>query len=227
MTNELNIAILTSGGDAPGMNAIVAGACEEVERLGGRVLGICGGFAGLASRRAEPVTAQRAREHMHEPGTWLGTSRWPQLREPEGRAACREAIEGLGLTGLVVIGGDGSTEGARAMAGPLRVEHDVEVARWVQEALRDDFSVGAVVPPIFDAYARILHPATLDVTTDETDAWGNQRFASREITWAEAAVLIGDRARVGPRCLVLKDIEPDTDLAPTDWRALPGRGVAS
>ena len=41
------------------------------------------------------------------------------------------------------------------------------------------------------------------------------------------AVLIGDRARVGPRCLVLKDIEADTDLAPTDWRALPGRGVAS
>ncbi|MET4098913.1 hypothetical protein ABIB37_001150 [Agrococcus sp. UYP10] len=80
------------------------------------------------------------------------------------------------------------------MAGPLRVEHDVEVARWVQEALRDDFSVSAVVPPILQAYARILHPATLDVTTDETDAWGNQRFESREITWAEAAELIGDRA---------------------------------
>lgn len=80
------------------------------------------------------------------------------------------------------------------MAGPLRVERDVEVARWVQEALHDDFSVSAVVPPVFEAYARILHPASLDVATDETDAWGNPQFASREITWAEAAELIGDRA---------------------------------
>ena len=127
------IGILTSGGDAPGMNAIVAGACEEAERLGARVLGIRGGFAGLASRRAEPVTALQAREHMHEPGTWLGTSRWPQLRGPEGRAACREAIDGLGLTGLVVIGGDGSAQGARAMAGivpvavvPATIDRDLE-----------------------------------------------------------------------------------------------------
>jgi 6-phosphofructokinase/myo-inositol catabolism protein IolC len=115
------IGILTSGGDAPGMNAIVAGACEEAERLGGHVLGIRGGFAGLASRRAEPVATLQAREHMHEPGTWLGTSRWPQLRGPEGRAACREAIDELGLTGLVVIGGDGSANGARAMAGIVPV----------------------------------------------------------------------------------------------------------
>ncbi|ROR65425.1 hypothetical protein [Agrococcus jenensis] len=80
------------------------------------------------------------------------------------------------------------------MAGPLRVEHEVEVARWVQEALREDFSVSAVVPPVFEACARILHPASLDVPTDEMDAWGNLQFASREITWAEAAELIGDRA---------------------------------
>ena len=80
------------------------------------------------------------------------------------------------------------------MAGPLRVEHDVEVARWVQQGLSNLGSVAANIPPIFDAYARILHPATLDVTTDETDAWGNQRFESRETTWAEAAELIGDRA---------------------------------
>lgn len=41
------------------------------------------------------------------------------------------------------------------------------------------------------------------------------------------AVLIGDRSRVGPRCLVLKDLDADTDLAPTDWRALPGRSAVS
>lgn len=86
------------------------------------------------------------------------------------------------------------------MAGPLRVERDVEVARWVQESLSDFGSVAANVPPVFDAYARILHPATLETPvlradgTVETDAWGNVTYATREITWAEAAELIGDGA---------------------------------
>ena len=115
------IGILTSGGDAPGMNAAVAGACEEVERLDGRALGVRGGFAGLAGERAAPLSALRARQHVDEPGTWLGTSRWPLLQQHEGRDACRRAIEALGLTGLVVIGGDGSTKGARILAGVLPV----------------------------------------------------------------------------------------------------------
>ena len=58
---------------------------------------------------------------MHEPGTWLGTSRWPRLREPDGRLACRDAIEALALVVLLVIGGDGSTKGARALADVLPV----------------------------------------------------------------------------------------------------------
>jgi 6-phosphofructokinase 1 len=127
------IGILTSGGDAPGMNAIVAGACDEVERLGGRALGIHGGFAGLAGRRASPITARQAHDHVQEAGTWLGTSRWPQLREPEGRAACRDAIESLAITGLLVIGGDGSAKGARALADtvpvavvPATIDRDLE-----------------------------------------------------------------------------------------------------
>lgn len=79
------------------------------------------------------------------------------------------------------------------MAGPLRVERDVEVARWVQDGLADSACVAANVPPIFDAYARILHPATRSVPTGETDAWGSPQLATHEITWAQAAELLGDR----------------------------------
>ncbi|SDS01867.1 hypothetical protein [Agrococcus carbonis] len=78
------------------------------------------------------------------------------------------------------------------MAGPLRVERDIDAARWLQRALADDASVALAVPPIFDAYARILHPATLSTPTGEADAWGQPVHASREISWAEAAALIGD-----------------------------------
>ena len=119
---KLLIGILTSGGDAPGMNAVVAGACDEAERLGGRALGVRAGFAGLASARAEPVTALQAHEHAGEPGTWLGTSRWPQLREPEGRAACRRGDRGARTRpASSSSAATAPTKGARALADVVPV----------------------------------------------------------------------------------------------------------
>lgn len=113
------------------------------------------------------------------------------------------------------------------MAGPLRVERDVEVARWVQEALHDlDGTVASTLPPIFDAYARILHPARYDVTTGETDAWGNPRFEEREITWAEAAALVGDRvAESQPHSAWLRRFGEDQLPMPDDrWINAPHLG---
>jgi 6-phosphofructokinase 1 len=120
-TNTLRIGVLTSGGDAPGMNAIIAGACDRAEHLGGHAHGIHGGFAGLAELRSEPIGAVEARAHLHESGTWLGTSRWPSLRSPEGRRVCADALEALALDGLVVIGGNGSAMGAAALADRIPV----------------------------------------------------------------------------------------------------------
>ncbi|HET9737156.1 MAG TPA: 6-phosphofructokinase [Solirubrobacteraceae bacterium] len=114
MTNA--IGILTSGGDAPGMNAVIASACERIEERGERAYGVLGGFAGLAGRRIEPITAAQAAEHRGEPGTWLGSSRWPEMREPPGRRACLEALQAAGIDALLVIGGDGSARGAAALA---------------------------------------------------------------------------------------------------------------
>jgi 6-phosphofructokinase 1 len=121
MTNA--IGILTSGGDAPGMNAVIASACERIENAGARAYGVLGGFAGLARRRIEPITAAQAEQHAHEPGTWLGSSRWPELREPAGRDACLGALEAAGLDALLVIGGDGSARGAAALAAESVQRH--------------------------------------------------------------------------------------------------------
>ena len=130
---DLRIGILTSGGDAPGMNAVIAAACERVERLGAEAFGVRGGFAGLAERHAGRIEVGEARSHAHEPGTWLETSRWPQLREAAGQRLCLDALEALGVDGLLVTGGDGSAAAARAMAAtlpvafvPATIDHDVE-----------------------------------------------------------------------------------------------------
>src|SRR5687767_7897521 len=109
------IGILTSGGDAPGMNAVVASACERIAERAGRAYGVFGGFAGLARRHIEPITVEQAAKHRKEPGTWLGSSRRPELREPAGRRACLDALDAAGVESLLVIGGDGSARGASAL----------------------------------------------------------------------------------------------------------------
>jgi 6-phosphofructokinase 1 len=119
------IAVLTSGGDAPGMNAAIAGVSGA---LGADALAVTGGFAGLQAGRLEPLGARRAHRHRTEAGTWLGSSRHPRLDV----AACVRAL--AGADGLVVIGGHGSREGARALAAagvpvafvPATIDNDVE-----------------------------------------------------------------------------------------------------
>src|SRR5215210_4702208 len=115
MTRAIDIGILTSGGDAPGMNAVIAGACERVEGLGGQAIAVQGGFAGLAEARAGPIGSGEARTHAHEAGTWIGSSRWAPMATPEGRRACGQALEALGAGALIVVGGHGSADGARAL----------------------------------------------------------------------------------------------------------------
>jgi 6-phosphofructokinase 1 len=98
------------------MNAVIAGASERVEALGGELIGVRDGFLGLAERRMSRAAAVQAQTHARQSGTWLRTSRWPGLREAAGRQACREAVAALALDGLMVIGGGGSAEGLRALA---------------------------------------------------------------------------------------------------------------
>lgn len=109
------IAVVTSGGDAPGMNAALralvrAAAAEQVE-----VLGIYGGFTGLLAGRFEPLDSRAVAGILQRGGTILGSTRFPQFRE---RATQEEAVIRLtdaGVEGLAVIGGNGSQQGTLAL----------------------------------------------------------------------------------------------------------------
>src|SRR4051812_34885963 len=132
MMKPFDIGILTSGGDAPGMNAAIAGACERLGRVGGRAVGVRDGFAGLAAARVQRIEPAGTRPSSREPGTWLGTSRGAPLATREGRQACQDAITALGLDALLVIGGHGSAQGARVLTDaipvafvPATIDHDI------------------------------------------------------------------------------------------------------
>ena len=108
-------AVLTSGGDAPGMNAVIAG----VQEADGNARAVEGGFRGLAEGRVVALDADRARSHAGTAGTWL---RLEPLRRaaasPSVSEACRRSARARRESeALVVAGGNGSLEAARRLSG--------------------------------------------------------------------------------------------------------------
>lgn len=107
------IGVLTSGGDAPGMNAAIRAVVRSAKYYGLRVMGIKNGYEGLLHGDVFEMDARFVSETMHRGGTILKTARSKEFKEIEGvRRAVTEA-KYFGIDGLVVIGGDGSFRGAR------------------------------------------------------------------------------------------------------------------
>ncbi len=118
------VAILTSGGDAPGMNTAVAAATKVALAAGHRVVGIRNGYQGLLDAEWVDLDAETVRDGWRRGGTLLGSARCDAFETPEGRARGAETLRALpDLRGLLVIGGDGSLTGAAHLAR----EHDVPV----------------------------------------------------------------------------------------------------
>ncbi len=110
------IAILTSGGDAPGMNAAIRAVVRQGIYLGMEIYGVERGFSGLINgsdlRRMEMSSVAGI---IHRGGTILHTARAPEFLQPDTQARAAERLRRDGIEGLVVIGGDGSFRGAQAL----------------------------------------------------------------------------------------------------------------
>ena len=110
------IGVLTSGGDAPGMNAAVRAVVRTGLGYGFRVMGIKEGYRGLLNNNMIEMDARCVSEYLGRGGTMLETARCPEFKNPEGIAKGAEVCRENGIDALVVIGGDGSFRGARALA---------------------------------------------------------------------------------------------------------------
>ncbi len=106
------IGVLTSGGDAPGMNAAVRAVVRTALSKGMEVYGIRRGYVGLINGDIFQMDARSVSDIIHRGGTMLYTARCPEFRTEEGLDRAKAKCEELGLEGLVVIGGDGSFRGA-------------------------------------------------------------------------------------------------------------------
>ncbi len=108
------IAVMTSGGDAPGMNAAVRAVVRKAIYHGIEVIGINRGYNGFIEGDMWPMNLGSVADIIHRGGTILHTARSEEFTTPEGRAKAYENVVRFGIEGLVVIGGDGSFKGASA-----------------------------------------------------------------------------------------------------------------
>ena len=110
------IGVLTSGGDAPGMNAAIRAVVRTAISLGMNVKGVIRGYNGLIDGDVIDLDARSVSDVINRGGTMLYTARSPRFKEEEGVLAAVETCKKLGIEGLVVIGGDGSFRGARDLS---------------------------------------------------------------------------------------------------------------
>ena len=108
-----SIAVLTSGGDAPGMNAAVRAVVRTGISYGMRVVGVLRGYNGLLNGEIMEMNLRSVSDIIHRGGTILYTARSPEFNTPAGVQKAADSCRKMGIDGVVVIGGDGSFRGAR------------------------------------------------------------------------------------------------------------------
>ncbi|MFD1671583.1 6-phosphofructokinase [Agrilactobacillus yilanensis] len=180
------IGILTSGGDAPGMNAAIRAVARKAMYEGLEVYGINYGFAGLVAGDIFKMDEASVADKIQRGGTFLYSARYPEFAQEEGQLKGIEQLEKFGIEALVVIGGDGSYHGAlrltehgyNAIGLPGTIDNDVPYT---------DFTIGfdTAVNTVLEAIDRIRDTATSHERTFVIEVMG--RGAGDIALWAGVA----------------------------------------
>ena len=116
MADIKTIGVLTSGGDAPGMNAAIRAVVRAGINDGFKVKGIHRGYMGLIEEEITDMDTMSVSDIIHRGGTILNTSRCKEMMTPEGQQLAADNCRKAGIDGIVVIGGDGSFRGAQRLS---------------------------------------------------------------------------------------------------------------
>lgn len=135
---QRTIGVLTSGGDAPGMNAAVRAAVRTAIRKGFKVIGVDRGYNGLINGELHEMDERSVSNIIHRGGTILYTARCPEFREMEGVLKAKKTCVDAGISGIVVVGGDGSFRGAADLSSvgipcvgiPGTIDNDISCTEY-------------------------------------------------------------------------------------------------
>ncbi|ACJ32883.1 6-phosphofructokinase [Anoxybacillus flavithermus] len=180
------IGVLTSGGDSPGMNAAIRAVVRKAIYHGLEVYGIYHGYAGLIAGQIKKLEIGDVGDIIHRGGTMLYTARCPEFKTLEGQLKGIEQLKKHGIEGLVVIGGDGSYQGAKKLTEhgypcvgvPGTIDNDIPGT---------DFTIGfdTALNTVIDAIDKIRDTATSHERTYVIEVMG--RHAGDIALWAGLA----------------------------------------
>ncbi len=211
------IAVLTSGGDAPGMNAAIRAVVRTGLHKGWEVFGVRHGYAGLIAGNFQSLGARDVGGIIQQGGTVLGSARSPEFKTEEGRLKAVRALHQQGVEGLVVIGGNGSQTGALAlsqMGFPV-----VGVASTIDNDLYgSEIAIGADTA---------LNIALEAIDRLKVTASSHQRAFLVEVMGRDCgylALMAGIAG--GAEAIVIPEVETDPEALTSELRAAYERGKA-
>ena len=161
-TSLKHIGVLTSGGDAPGMNAAIRSVVRCAIYHNIQVTGISEGYTGLLEGKLQQLNSRAVSNVINQGGTFLKSARCREFYQPEGRAKAAKQLKASGIDALVVIGGDGSFTGASTLAR----EHKISVVGIPGTIDNDiygtDLTIGfdTAINTVLDAVDKIRDTAT-------------------------------------------------------------------
>lgn len=198
------IGVLTSGGDAPGMNAAVRAVTRAAIFNKLEVFGVFQGYKGLINNNIRPLKTQDVSNIIQRGGTILKSARSQEFRTVEGRQKAMENIESHGIDALVVIGGDGTFTGARLFGQ----EHSIPVVGVPGTIDNDLFGTDYTV-----GYDTALNTILESVDKIRDTASSHERLFFIEVMGRDAGFLALNAAiAAGAEATMIPEIETDYDL---------------
>lgn len=208
-----SIGILTSGGDAPGMNAAIRAVTRSAIFEGWKVYGIYRGWDGLINGNIKEFTTESVSNIIQRGGTILKTARSDEFRTPEGRARAAANLKEYGIDALVVIGGNGSLSGAQELAR----EHDIPVIGLPGTIDNDLYGTDNTI-----GYDTALNTIVECVDKIRDTATSHDRIFFVEVMGRDAGFLTQNSAiAAGAEAAIIPESETDID----QLAAFIGRGI--
>ena len=203
MEGKQCIGILTSGGDAPGMNAAIRAVTRTAIYNGFEVKGIMRGYKGLITDEIIPFQTENVSNIIQQGGTILKTARSEEFRTPEGRKTAYKNIKKHGITALVVIGGDGSLTGARIFAA----EYNFPIVGLPGTIDNDLFGTDTTI-----GYDTALNTIVQSVDKIRDTATSHERIFFIEVMGREAGFLaLNGAIASGAEAAIIPEIATEVD----------------
>ncbi|MCQ2487637.1 MAG: 6-phosphofructokinase [Clostridia bacterium] len=197
------IAVLTSGGDSPGMNAAVRAVVRTGIENDMRVLGVYNGYEGLMAGDVVELNLRSVSNIVQRGGTILRTARSEEFKTERGQKKAAEMCERLGIEGLVVIGGDGSFRGAKALS-----KHGVSVV-GIPGTIDNDIACTDLTIGFDTAVNTVME--MVDKVRDTTES--HSRCSVIEVMGRKAGyIALYSGIAVGATCILIPEFEYDFDL---------------